>query len=219
MVQSSLAGASPQKCWTRSKMDSSELLQTAASSRRSSPKNSPVTFSASVTPSVTSRMREPGSIEDGIAVKLGLLDQADGEVGGIEIFDAGGRAEQGMDVAAVDVVEDPVPAQLENHHGGVLADILGADVVVGDLGDATAAAGRRAVANRPCLAGLRREWRPRLPCRRRRRARARGCCRRQRRRRSLRQSLCKGWSGRRCERRGARESSPSSGSAGWRRRC
>src|SRR5579863_1117473 len=48
----------------------------------------------------------------------------------------GGRTEQRVDVSAVDVVEHSVAVQLEDDHGGVLAHVFGADVVVGDFGDA-----------------------------------------------------------------------------------
>jgi len=51
-----------------------------------------------------------GFDEDGVGVEFGFFDEADGEVGGVEMADAGGAAEERVDVAAVDVVEDSVAA-------------------------------------------------------------------------------------------------------------
>ncbi len=70
-----------------------------------------------------------GLDEDAVAAEFGFFDQADRQVGRVEVTNAGGRTKQRVDVAAVDIVEHSTAAQLQDHHRvrRRLADVFGAD--------------------------------------------------------------------------------------------
>ena len=45
-----------------------------------------------------------------VAVKLGFLDQTDGEIRSSQIADSRGPAKEGMNMTTIDVLEDAAPA-------------------------------------------------------------------------------------------------------------